>query len=189
MLRLNLGCDNYNCRIKEDLARYSILLDIFVHVFSTILRVKVPLGLDIEDYIYICNLKIATCYTRFFFYNFCKNHGAQILENNNNNLRIILRLISCHATLKSCYCHNPNYNVNSTQFNLNWSWFWHEYDFTHHPAWNSNLSERNIAEVFCLRPYLTILTTTKYNLTQLCSGGGGIYLPSWINPVTTSRTT
>ena len=66
-MRLNLGCDNYNCRIKEDLARYSILLDIFVHVFSTILRVKVPLGLDIEDYIYICNLKIATCYTRFFF--------------------------------------------------------------------------------------------------------------------------
>ena len=116
-------------------------------------------------------------YTLFFFYNFCKNHGAQILENNNNNLRIILRLISCHATLKSCYCHNPNYNVNSTQFNLNWSWFWHEYDFTHHPAWNSNLSERNIAEVFCLRPYLTILTTTKYNLTQLCSGGGASIFP------------
>ena len=34
-----------------------------------------------------------------------------------------------------------------------------------------------IAEVFCLRPYLTILTTTKYNLTQLCSGGGASIFP------------
>ena len=88
-------------------------------------------------------------------------------------------------------CHNPNYNVNQPNFTstdvwLNTNMTWHTTTTT--IKLKSTRKGCRSGLKFCMQPYLTIPTTTKHNLTLPSSGGGGIYLPSWNNSITTSRT-